>query len=122
LVKDRAFWYWGGDNGDGGEDLRGQEFFDRDFLVRDEGFERWVLKGWEGGPVFFVKLLAAKGFLGEFKEGVGDWGVGWGSVALLSCEEGVVDVIQGVTWEDEVGGVRWSEEGDVGVGIMDGLE
>ena len=23
LVKDRAFWYWGGDDGDGGKDLRG---------------------------------------------------------------------------------------------------
>ena len=63
MVKDRAFWYWGGDDSDRGEDLRGREFFDRDFLVRDEGFEQWVLKGREGGPVFFVELLAAKGFL-----------------------------------------------------------
>ena len=64
MVKDGAFWYGGGDDGDGGEDLRGQEFLDWDFLVRDEGFERWVLKGREGGPVFFVELLSAKGFLG----------------------------------------------------------
>jgi hypothetical protein len=64
LVKDGTFWYWGGDDGDRGEDLRGREFLNRDFLVRDEGFERWVLKGREGGPVFFVELLAAKGFLG----------------------------------------------------------
>jgi hypothetical protein len=33
-----------------------------------------------------------EGFLGKFKEGVGDWGVGRGSVALLNCEEGVVDI------------------------------
>ena len=64
MVKDGAFWYGGGDDGDGGEDLRGREFLDWDFLVRDEGFERGVLKGREGGPVFFVELLSAKGFLG----------------------------------------------------------
>ena len=120
-MKDGAFWYRGGDDSNGGEDLRGREFLDRDFLVQDKGFEQGVLKGWEGGPVFFIKLLAAKGFLGKFKEGVGDWGVGWGSVALLSCEEGVVDVVQGGTREDEVGGVWWGEEGDVGVGVLDRL-
>ena len=64
MVKDGAFWYWGGDDGDGGKDLRGREFLNWDFLVRDEGFEQWVLKGREGGPVFFVELLSAKGFLG----------------------------------------------------------
>ena len=63
MVKDGAFWYWGGDDGDGGEDLRGQKFLNWDFLIWDEGFEWWVLKGWEGGPVFFIDLLAAKGFL-----------------------------------------------------------
>ena len=62
-----------------------------------------------------------EGFLGKFKEGVGDWGVGWGSVALLSCEEGVVDVVWGSIREDEVGGVWWGKEGDVGVGILDHL-
>jgi hypothetical protein len=122
LVKDRTFWYWGGDDGDGGEDLRGWEFLNRDFLVWDEGFEQWVLKGRKGGPVFFVELLAVKGFLGKFEEGVGDWGVGRGSVVLLSCEEGVVDVVRGSTREDEVGGVWWGEEGYVGVGILDSLE
>ena len=64
MVKDGTFWYWGGDDSDGGEDLRGQEFLDWDFLVWDEGFEQGVLKGREGGPVFFVELLSAKGFLG----------------------------------------------------------
>jgi hypothetical protein len=44
-----------------------------------------------------------------------------GSVALLNCEEGVVDVIRGSTWEDEVGGVRRGEEGDVGIGLLDHL-
>ena len=48
--------------------------------------------------------------------------MGWGSVALLSCEEGVVNVIRGDTWEDEVRGVWQGEEGDIGVGIVDGLE
>ena len=64
MVKDGAFWYWGGNDSNGGEDLRGREFLNWDFLVRDEGFERGVLKGREGGPVFFVELLSAKGFLG----------------------------------------------------------
>jgi hypothetical protein len=64
LVKDGTFRYWGGDDGDGGEDLRGREFLDWDFFVWDEVFERWVLKGWEGGPIFFIELLLAKGFLG----------------------------------------------------------
>jgi hypothetical protein len=40
---------------------------------------------------------------------------------LLDCEEGVVDVIWGGTREDEVGGVRWGEEGNVGIGILDHL-
>ena len=48
--------------------------------------------------------------------------MGWGSVALLSCEEGVVNVIQGGTWEDEVGGVWQGEEGDIGIGVVDSLE
>jgi hypothetical protein len=63
-VKDGAFWGWGGDDGDQGEDLRGQEFLDQDFFVWDEGFEWWVLKGREGGPVFLVEVLAVEGFLG----------------------------------------------------------
>ena len=45
--------------------------------------------------------------------------MGWGSVALLSCEEGVVNVIRGDTQEDEVGGVWWGEEGNIGVGVVD---
>jgi hypothetical protein len=45
----------------------------------------------------------------------------WGSVALLNCEEGVVDVIWGGTQEDEVGGVRQGEEGDIGIGLLDRL-
>jgi len=45
--------------------------------------------------------------------------VGWGSVALLSCEEGVVNVIWGDTQEDEVGGVWQGEEGDISVGVVD---
>ena len=48
--------------------------------------------------------------------------MGQGSFALLSCEEGVLDVVWGSTWEDEVGGVWWGEEGDIGVGVVDGLE
>jgi hypothetical protein len=63
-VKDGAFWGWGGNNGDWGKDLRGWEFLNRDFFIWDEGFERWVLKGREGGPIFFVDLLTAEGFLG----------------------------------------------------------
>jgi len=62
-----------------------------------------------------------EGFLGKFEEGVWDWGMGQGSVALLDCEEGVVDVVQGSTREDEIGGVRWREEGNIGVGILDRL-
>ena len=122
MVKDRTFWYWEGDDSDRGKDLRGREFLDWDFLVRDEGFERWVLKGREGGPVFFVELLSAKGFLGELEEGVGDWGVGQGSIVLLRCEVGVVDIVRGGTQEDEVRGVWWGQEGDVCVCVMDGLE
>ena len=63
-MKDRSFGGRGRDNGDWGKDLRGREFLDWDFFVRDEGFEQWVLKGREGGPIFFLKLLVAKGFLG----------------------------------------------------------
>ena len=63
-MKDRAFRGWGGDDGNWGEDLRGREFLNWDFFVWDKGFKRWVLKGREGGPVFFVELLVAKGFLG----------------------------------------------------------
>ena len=62
-MEDRAFRGWGCDGGNQGEDLRGREFFDWDFFVWDEGLKRWVLKGREGGPVFFLELLAAKGFL-----------------------------------------------------------
>ena len=122
MVKDQAFWYWGGDDGDQGEDLRGREFLDWDFLVWDEGFERWVLKGWEGGPIFFVELLSAKGFLGEFEEGVRDWGVGQSCVTLLGHEERVVDVVRDGTQEDEVGGVWWGEKGDVSISVVDGLK
>jgi hypothetical protein len=32
-VKDWAFWGWGGNDGDRGKDLRGQEFLNRDFFV-----------------------------------------------------------------------------------------
>jgi hypothetical protein len=63
-MEDRAFRGGGWDNGDWGEHLRGQEFFNWDFLIWDEGFEWWVLKGRERGPVFFLKLLATEGFLG----------------------------------------------------------
>ena len=41
---------------------------------------------------------------------------------LLSCEEGVVDIVQGGTWEDEVGGVWRGEEGDVRISVVDGLK
>jgi hypothetical protein len=47
--------------------------------------------------------------------------VGWGSIALLDCEEGVVDVVWGGTREDEVRRVWWGEEGNVGVGVLDRL-
>jgi hypothetical protein len=47
--------------------------------------------------------------------------VRWGGIAFLDCEEGVVDVIWGSTQEDEVGGVRQGEEGDMGIGILDRL-
>jgi hypothetical protein len=120
-VKDRAFRGWGGDDSNQGEDLRGWEFLNRDFFIWDEGFKWWVLKGREGGPVFFVKMLTMEGFLSEFKEGVGDWGLRQGSVALLDCEEGVVDVVWGGTREDEVRGVRQEEEGDIGVSLLDRL-
>jgi hypothetical protein len=63
-VKDGAFWGRGGDNGNQGKDLRGQEFLNWDFFVWDKGFKQWVLKGREGGPIFFVKVLAVEGFLG----------------------------------------------------------
>ena len=62
-MKDRAFWGQGGDNGNWGEDLRGWEFLNWDFFVWDEGFKWWVLKGREGGPVFFVETLMVEGFL-----------------------------------------------------------
>ena len=62
-MEDGAFWGWGRDSGDGGEDLRGREFLNWDFLVWDEGLERGVLKGRKGRPVFFLKLLAVEGFL-----------------------------------------------------------
>jgi hypothetical protein len=45
----------------------------------------------------------------------------WGSVALLYCEEGVVDVVWGSTREDEVGGVRQGEEGNISIGVLDHL-
>jgi len=44
-----------------------------------------------------------------------------GCVALLDCEEGVVDVVGGGAWKEEVGGVRRGKEGDVGVGFLDCL-
>ena len=44
------------------------------------------------------------------------------SVTLFSCDVGVVDVVRGGTREDKVGGVRWGEEGDVRVSVLDGLE
>jgi hypothetical protein len=47
--------------------------------------------------------------------------VGRGSVALLDCEEGVVDVVQGGTRKDEVRGVGRGEEGDVGISLLDRL-
>ena len=40
---------------------------------------------------------------------------------LLNCEEGVVNVVQGGTWEDEVRGVGRGEEGDIGVSLLDCL-
>jgi hypothetical protein len=120
-VEDGAFWGRGGNDGNWGKDLRGWEFLNWDFLIWDEGFKRWVLKGREGGPVFFVEALMMEGFLGKFEEGVGEWGMRQGSIAFLDCEEGVVDVVWGSTWEDEVRGIRWGEEGDVGVGVLDHL-
>jgi len=44
-----------------------------------------------------------------------------GSIALLGCKEGVVDVVCGGTQEDEVGRVGWGEKGDIGVGLLDCL-
>ena len=117
-MKDWAFWGGGRINSDWGKDLRGREFLNWDFFVWHEGFERWVLKGREGGPIFFVEMLMTKGFLGKFEEGIGDWGVRRGSVVLLSCEEGVVNVVWGSTQEDEVGGVGRGEEGDIGVSLL----
>jgi hypothetical protein len=63
-VEDGAFWGRGGNNSDRGENLRGWEFLNWDFFIWDEGFEWWVLKGREGGPIFFVEVLAMEGFLG----------------------------------------------------------
>ena len=48
-AEDGAFWGWGGDDSNWGKDLRGWEFLSWDFFVWDKGFERWVLKGREGG-------------------------------------------------------------------------
>jgi hypothetical protein len=48
--------------------------------------------------------------------------VGRGSVTLLRCEVGVVNVVRGGTWEDKVGGVWRGEKGDVRVCVLDGLE
>ena len=46
-------------------------------------------------------------------------GVGRGDF-LVEIDEGVVDVVDvGATREDEVGGVRWGEEGDVRVGFLE---
>jgi hypothetical protein len=44
--------------------LRGWEILNWDFFIWDKGFEWGVLKGRDGGPIFFLKLLVAKGFLG----------------------------------------------------------
>ena len=38
-MEDRAFWGRGGNDGNQGEDLRGQEFLNWDFLIRDKGFK-----------------------------------------------------------------------------------
>ena len=62
-MEDGAFWGWGGDDGDGGKDLRWWEFLNWDFFVWDKGFGWWVLKGREGGPIFFVAMLMVEGFL-----------------------------------------------------------
>jgi hypothetical protein len=64
LCEGRGFLGQGREQRQLGEDLRGWEFLNWDFLIWDEGFEWWVLKGREGGPVFFVELLTAEGFLG----------------------------------------------------------
>ena len=40
---------------------------------------------------------------------------------LFGCEEGVINVVWGSIQKDKVGGVRWGEEGDVSVGILDRL-
>jgi hypothetical protein len=44
-----------------------------------------------------------------------------GCIALLNCEEGIVNVVQGGTQKDEVGGVRWREKGDVSVSVLNCL-
>jgi hypothetical protein len=40
---------------------------------------------------------------------------------LLGCEEGVINVVWGSIQKDNVRGVRWGEEGDVGVSLLDCL-
>jgi hypothetical protein len=47
--------------------------------------------------------------------------MGRGCVALLDGEEGVVYVVGGGVQEEKVRGVRWGEEGDVGVGVLNHL-
>jgi hypothetical protein len=47
--------------------------------------------------------------------------MGQGCIALLNCEEGVVYVVGGSVWEEKVRGVRWGEEGDIGVSVLNRL-
>ena len=47
--------------------------------------------------------------------------MGRGCISLLDCEERVVNVIQGSTQKDEVRGIRWGEEGNISVGILNHL-
>ena len=40
---------------------------------------------------------------------------------LLFCEEGIVDIIGGCIWKDEVRGVRQGWDGDVSICLLDHL-
>jgi hypothetical protein len=44
-----------------------------------------------------------------------------GSIVLLDCEEGVVNIVQGSIWKDKVRRVWWGKEGDISIGILDHL-